>query len=311
MRNISLPGTSWEVPAIIAGMMRIDQMSDPDIQAMTEAAIDTGITFFDHAAIYGGDHLCERRWAEAMKFTPAQREELIIQTKAGIRSDPFVTFDFSVEEITTSVEASLKALRTDYIDVLLLHRPDPLWQPDQIAACFELLWRQGKVRHFGVSNFNPGQTALLAHHLDLPILFNQLQLSITECPMIAQPFVTNMMGPDQAINRGADLLEYHWLNGVTIQAWSPFQAGFFTGSFIGDRDNFGPLNDVLDRLADEYGVEPITIATAWILRHPAQMQVVLGTTKPTRIRAAAAAADIQLTHDQWYELFLAAGNQLP
>jgi len=305
-----MPGSNLETSRVICGLMRIDELSDKQIQDLTNTALEAGVSFFDHADIYGGDHLCERRWAEAMDFTPADRANLVIQTKAGIVLDgPY--YDFSAQHIIESVDDSLTALRTDYIDVLLLHRPDALMEPTEVAAAFDQLWHQGKVHHFGVSNFTPGQIELLRPQLSQPIVANQVQLSITHCPVIASGIAANMTGLDQSLERGAGLVDYCNLHQITLQAWSPFQAGFFTGTFLGDRVNYGPLNEVIDRLADEYQVEPIAIATAWILRHPANMQVVLGTTRPERVKAAAAAGGIELTRPQWYELFRAAGHTVP
>lgn len=305
-----MPGSLLEAPRVICGLMRIDQLSDQQIRDLVDAALESGINFFDHADIYGGDHLCERRFFEAMKLSSAKREDLIIQTKAGIVLDgPY--FDFSSQHLVESVNQSLSALGTDYIDILLLHRPDALMEPPEVAAAFDQLWHQGKVHHFGVSNSTPGQIELLRRWLPQPIMANQVQLSITHCPIIASGIASNMANLDQSLERGAGLVDYCNLNHITLQAWSPFQAGFFTGSFLGDRENYGPLNEVIDRLAAEYQVQPIAIATAWILRHPAKMQVVLGTTQPARVKAAAAATSFELTRPQWYELFRAAGHMVP
>ena len=268
-------------------------------------------TFFDHADIYGGRmHYCEERFAEALELSGSEREEIVLQTKCGIVPAQGM-FDFSYEHIMTQVEGSLRALRTDYIDVLLLHRPDALVEPEDVARAFDELEASGKVRAFGVSNHTPRQIDLLKTAVRQPIVANQLQLSITHAPIIAQPVAANMASEDQSVVRdGGGIVEYCRINGITVQAWSPFQGGFFTGVFLGNPE-YAELNAVIDRLAAAYDVTPIAIATAWITRHPAKMQVVLGTTTPERVRDAAAGADIELTRAEWYELFRAAGHVLP
>ncbi|KJL49167.1 Oxidoreductase YdhF [Microbacterium hydrocarbonoxydans] len=303
-------GTS-SAPAVISGMMRIDSKADAEIRALYDAARDAGIDFFDHADIYGGRmHYCEERFAEALELSGSEREEIVLQTKCGIVPAQGM-FDFSYEHIMTQVEGSLRALRTDYIDVLLLHRPDALVEPEDVARAFDELEASGKVRAFGVSNHTPRQIDLLKTAVRQPIVANQLQLSITHAPIIAQPVAANMASEDQSVVRdGGGIVEYCRINGITVQAWSPFQGGFFTGVFLGNPE-YAELNAVIDRLAAAYDVTPIAIATAWITRHPAKMQVVLGTTTPERVRDAAAGADIELTRAEWYELFRAAGHVLP
>lgn len=303
-------GTS-SAPAVISGMMRIDSKADAEIRALYDAARDAGIDFFDHADIYGGRmHYCEERFAEALELSGSEREDIVLQTKCGIVPAKGM-FDFSYEHIMTQVEGSLKALRTDYIDVLLLHRPDALVEPEDVARAFDELEASGKVRAFGVSNHTPRQIDLLKTAVRQPIVANQLQLSITHAPIIAQPVAANMASEDQSVVRdGGGIVEYCRINGITVQAWSPFQGGFFTGVFLGNPE-YAELNAVIDRLAAAYDVTPIAIATSWITRHPAKMQVVLGTTTPERVRDAAAGADIELTRAEWYELFRAAGHVLP
>jgi predicted oxidoreductase len=303
-------GTS-SAPAVIAGMMRIDSKDDARIRALYDAARGAGVDFFDHADIYGGRmHFCEERFAGALRLSAAEREEIVLQTKCGIVPAQGM-FDFSYEHIMGQVDGSLKALDTDYIDVLLLHRPDALVEPEEVARAFDELEASGKVRAFGVSNHTPRQIDLLRTAVTQPIVANQLQLSITHAPIIAQPIAANMAGEEQSVVRdGGGIVEYSRINGITVQAWSPFQGGFFTGVFLGNPE-YAELNAVIDRLASAYGVPPIAIATAWITRHPAKMQVVLGTTTPERVRDAAAGADLELTRAEWYELFRAAGHLLP
>jgi len=292
-------------------MMRIDDKDDAQIRELYDTARTAGIDFFDHADIYGGSmHFCEARFAEALGLSAAERDEIVLQTKCGINPAEG-TFDFSYEHILAQVEGSLKALRTDRLDVLLLHRPDALVEPEEVARAFDELEASGKVRAFGVSNHTPRQIDLLRTAVTQPLVANQLQLSITHAPILAQPVAANMAGEDQSIVRdGGGIVEYCRINGITVQAWSPFQGGFFTGVFLGNPE-YAELNEVIDRLAASYAVEPIAIATAWITRHPAKMQVVLGTTTPERVRDAAAGADIELTRAEWYELFRAAGHLLP
>ena len=309
MKTLSLPGIDVPASNIILGLMRIQSLSDSEVQQLIGAAREVGVNFFDHADVYGsGPHGCEQRFGEAIRFTPSEREQVLIQSKVGIR-DGF--WDFSKEHILESVDESLAALRTDYLDILLLHRPDTLMEPEEIAEAFDTLSAAGKVRHFGVSNQTPGQVELLKRSLHQPIFINQVQLSITHAALLAQGVAANMAGLDQSIDRDNGILEYSRLNGITLQAWSPFQKGFFDGVFVGDRDAFPELNDQLESLAEKYGVTPTGIAVAWIARHPANMQIVLGTTKPERVRESAAGSDLPLTREEWYGLFQAAGHILP
>ena len=309
MKFYRLPQTDLDVSSIILGMMRIANMSNGEIQQLVGGARDAGVTFIDHADIYGGaPHRCEARFGEAISLTTAEREKLVIQSKVGIRKG---FFDFSAEHILASVDQSLAALKTDYLDVLLLHRPDTLVEPEEVAAAFDTLKSAGKVRHFGVSNHTPGQVELLKTAVKQPLIVNQVQLSITHAPLIASGVAANMAGLDQSIDRDNGLLDYSRINGMMLQAWSPFQKGFFDGVFLDDRENFGDLNDAIDELAKAYGVTPTGIAVAWITRHPAKIQVVLGTTKPERVVEAAAGSSVSLTREEWYRLFRAAGHTVP
>ena len=311
MKTFTMPGTDLTVPAVVTGVMRIQEKNDAEVRALFDASLAAGITFFDHADIYGSGaaHGCEARFAEALQLTSAQRDEIVLQTKAGIVKDgPY--FDFSYEHIVEAVDGSLAALRTDHIDILLLHRPDALVEPEEVARAFDELASAGKVRHFGVSNHTPNQIELLKRFVTQPLVANQVQLSITHAPIITQGVAMNMAGLEQSISRDLGILDYCRVHDMTVQAWSPFQAGFFTGVFLGNPDH-PELNAVIDRLASKYSVEAEAIATAWITRHPAQLQVVLGTTNPARITAAAEGADIVLTRPEWYELYRAAGHLVP
>ncbi|QMU95940.1 aldo/keto reductase family oxidoreductase [Microbacterium esteraromaticum] len=307
----TVPFGTRNAPAVIAGMMRIPDKTDAEVRELYDTARSAGIDFFDHADIYGGAmHVCEDRFASALQLSAAEREEIVLQTKCGIVPSQQM-FDFSYEHIMTQVDGSLAALRTDYIDVLLLHRPDALVEPDEVARAFDELEAAGKVRAFGVSNHTPRQIDLLRTAVTQPLVANQLQLSITHSPVIAQGMAMNMAGEEQSVVRdGGGIVEYCRINAITVQAWSPFQAGFFDGVFLGNPKH-SELNAVIDRLATKYRVTPTAIATAWITRHPARMQVVLGTTTPQRVIDAAAGADVELTRSEWYELFRTGGHIVP
>ncbi|MBD8012697.1 aldo/keto reductase [Microbacterium sp. Re1] len=307
----TIPFGTRTAPAVIAGMMRIREKTDAEVRELYDTARSAGIDFFDHADIYGGAmHVCEDRFAAALQLSAAEREEIVLQTKCGIVPSQQM-FDFSYAHIMTQVEGSLSALQTDYIDVLLLHRPDALVEPDEVARAFDELEAAGKVRAFGVSNHTPRQIDLLRTAVTQPLVANQLQLSITHSPIIAQGIAANMTGEKQSVVLdGGGIVDYCRINGITVQAWSPYQAGFFDGVFLGN-PAYAELNAVIDRLAAKYEVTPTAIATAWITRHPANMQVVLGTTTPRRVADAAAGADIELTRPEWYELLRVGGHIVP
>lgn len=311
MRTVPLGPSGPAVPSVVAGMMRIDGKSDEDVRELYSAARSAGIDFFDHADIYARElHSAERRFAEALRLSPSERAEISLQTKAGIvRDGPY--FDFSYEHIVASVEESLRALETDYVDVLLLHRPDALVEPEEVARAFDELEASGKVRAFGVSNHTPRQIDLLRTAVRQPIVANQVQLSIAHAPVVVQGLAMNMEGaPQSAVLDGGGLVEYCRLAGITLQAWSPLQGTRGGGVFLGD-PAYAELNAVIDELAARYGVEPIAIAVAWITRHPAGIQVVLGTTTPHRVVEAAVGADIVLSRAEWYGLVRAAGYVVP
>lgn len=316
MRSVALGSTGRQVPNIIAGMMRIAGKTDDEIRALYTAARAADINFFDHADLYGfnhpggGRHLCEERFAGALRLSSSEREQIVLQTKTGIVDDEW-HYDFSYEHIVASAEESLRALDTDYLDILLLHRPDALVEPEVVARAFDHLESSGKVRAFGVSNHTPRQIDLLRTAVRQPLVANQVQLSVTHSTIITQGLSSNRTGEEDSITRdGGGIVDYARINGITLQAWSPFQKGLQGGVFLGSGD-YPRLNAELDRLAAKYGVTPIAIATAWITRHPAGMQVVLGTTTPERVSDAAAGSDIFLTRPEWYGLVQAAGHNVP
>lgn len=304
MKKIKFGSTDLEVSSVILGLMRINNAKDP--VAVLTTAIENGITFFDHADIYGGGE-CESIFADALAQTEYKREDLFIQSKCGIV--PGKMFDFSKEHIIKSVEGSLKRLKMDYLDALLLHRPDTLVEPEEVAAAFDELEKAGKVKYFGVSNQNPGQIELLKKYVSQPLLANQLQFGIMHTGMIDQGIHVNMTDSG-SVDHDGGILEYSRLNDMTIQAWSPYQYGFFEGVFIGN-EKFPELNAKLEELAEKYQTTATGIASAWILRHPANMQVIAGTMTPHRIEEIAKASTIVLTRQEWYEVYLAAGNILP
>lgn len=304
MYSIEFGKSGLSVPTVAVGCMRISNMSEKEASAFVDTAVGNGANFFDHADIYGGG---KSETVFGKTITPSMREKIFIQTKCGIV--PGKMFDFSYEHIIQSVDGSLKRLGTDYIDVLLLHRPDALMEPEEVARAFDELKSSGKVRHFGVSNQNPSQIQLLQNSLDMPLCANQLQFSIMHAPMIQSGINVNMYN-DSAINRDGGVLDFCRLNKITIQPWSPMQHGFFKGCFV-DNDVFPELNEKLAELSEKYEVSKTTIAFAWILRHPAKMQPVTGTTNLTRLTDCIKATEITLTREEWYEIYKAAGNILP
>ena len=304
MYSIELGKTGLQVPTVAVGCMRISDMGEKEVSAFIHRALENGANYFDHADIYG-DGKSETLFGKAV--SPALREQLLIQTKCSIV--PGKRFDFSYGHIMASVEGSLKRLGMDYVDVLLLHRPDALMEPEEVAKAFDELKSSGKVRHFGVSNQNPYQMQLLQNYLDMPLCANQLQFGIMHAPMLNWGININMYN-DSGVDRDGGVLDYCRLNKITIQPWSPLQYGFFEGCFI-DNEKFPELNKVLGELAEQYGVSKTTIAFAWILRHPAKMQPVTGTTNLTRLEDCLKGAEVKLTRDEWYRIYLAAGNRLP
>ncbi|MEK5037595.1 aldo/keto reductase [Sporosarcina sp. FSL K6-3457] len=308
MKYNQIKHTDLNVSNIIMGNMRLPQLSLPEIEQLIRTALDEGINFFDHADIYGQGR-SEELFAEAIQMNSRIREKMIIQSKCGIKGQENY-FDFSKGHILDSVDGILKRLQTDYLDLLLLHRPDPLMEPEEVAEAFEALHSSGKVKNFGVSNHNPAQIELLQKYTPHKLVVNQVQFSIAHTPMIDAGIALNM-NTDQAINRDSSVLEYCRLHDIQLQAWSPFQSGFFEGPFLGDLEKYAELNKVIDDIAAHYNVTNTAIATAWITRHPANIQVVLGTTNPQRLKDACAGANIKLTRKEWYDIYKAAGNMVP
>jgi len=306
MKKINFGSSSVQVSAIAMGCMRLRDLSVESAVKIIDTAMEEGINFFDHADIYGGG-ICEERFEAAVKEAGIHREDMWIQSKCGIV--PGVMFDFSKEHIIKSVEGSLKRLGTEYLDSLLLHRPDALMEPEEVAAAFDELHASGKVRYFGVSNQNPMQIELLKKYVNQPLMVNQLQFGVAHSSMIQSGLEVNMVTPG-SVNRDGSVLDYCRLHDMTIQAWSPFQYGMFEGVFL-NSDKFSKLNQKIREIAGHYGVSDTTIATAWILRHPAHMQVLSGTMNPERLHQMCQACEICLTREEWYGVYMAAGNILP
>ena len=308
MRYITLGQDDKELSEIVLGMMRIKDKSVKEVEELVETALSVGINAFDLADIYGRGR-CEELLGLVLKNRPDLREKMWIQSKCGIRIEEFTYFDFSKDYIIKSVDGILQRLKIDHLDSLLLHRPDALMESDQVAEAFDLLYKQGKVRDFGVSNQNPMMMELLKKDVKQPLAVNQLQLSAAFTPGFESGFHVNMED-SQAAMRDGSIFEYCKLHDVVIQAWSVLQFGYFKGNFVGN-EKFQALNQVLDRLAIKYGVTSSTIAISWILRYPAKMQAVVGTTNPKHLREVSQAANFSLTRKEWYEIYLAAGNNLP
>ena len=308
MRYITLGQDDKELSEIVLGMMRIKDKSVKEVEELVETALSVGINAFDLADIYGRGR-CEELLGLVLKNRPDLREKMWIQSKCGIRIEEFTYFDFSKDYIIKSVDGILQRLKIDHLDSLLLHRPDALMESDQVAEAFDLLYKQGKVRNFGVSNQNPMMMELLKKDVKQPLAVNQLQLSAAFTPGFESGFHVNMED-SQAAMRDGSIFEYCKLHDVVIQAWSVLQFGYFKGNFVGN-EKFQALNQVLERLAIKYGVTSSTIAVSWILRYPAKMQAVVGTTNPKHLREVSQAGNFSLTRKEWYEIYLAAGNNLP
>ena len=306
MKKIKIANTDMTASQLILGCMRINESGKNPVETI-QTAYDHGINFFDHADIYG-DGECETIFSKALKETSISRSDIYLQSKVGIK--PGIAFDFSKQHIIEAVEGSLKRLDTDYLDALLLHRPDTLVEPEEVAEAFSQLEKAGKVRAFGVSNQNPGQIELLKTAVKQPLNINQLQFGLKHTGMIDTGINVNMENQAGLVRDGG-ILEYSRIHDMTIQAWSPFQYGFFEGVFVGNDEKFPELNARLLELAEQYKVTPSGIAVAFINRHPAKFQTVLGTMTPSRIIEATEAADILLTREEWYSLYMAAGNILP
>ncbi|MCR4761349.1 MAG: aldo/keto reductase [Oscillospiraceae bacterium] len=309
MKTISIANGPQNVSAIIQGCMRMPALSKEDAAKVIRTAFDCGINFFDHATCYGENGAAETRFSEAFPLTGLRREDIVIQSKCGICPER-QEFDWTKENILSSVDDSLRRLRVDYLDTLLLHRPDLLFDPAEVAEAFDALEQAGKVRFFGISNLMPMQIELLKKYVKQPLVINQVQLSLEQSQLIDQPLYMNNKTTDYSVSRDGSALDYCRLHDITVQAWSPLQKGMFGGTFI-DSPDFPELNKVLGELAERENVSKAAIAIAWILRHPANMQAIIGTMNPAHIQDICAACDVKLSHHDWYALYLASGKFLP
>lgn len=309
MKYVNIVNGPQNVSAIIQGCMRMPELTAEAAARVIRTAYDCGVNFYDHATCYGENGAAESKFAEAFPLTGIKREDIYIQSKCGLCFDRN-EFDWTKENILSSVDDSLRRLNIDYLDTLLLHRPDVLFDPEEVAEAFDALEMSGKVRFFGVSNLVPMQIELLKKYVKQPLVINQVQLSLEQSQLIDQALYMNNKSTDFSINRDGNALDYCRLKDITIQAWSPLQFGMFGGSFI-DHPDFPELNKALEELADREKVSKAAIAIAWILRHPAKMQAIIGSMNPDHIRDVCAAADVKLSHHDWYALYLAAGKYLP
>lgn len=309
MRFIEFGTSKAKVSEVILGMMRIWEKTPEEVATLIEAALDAGINAVDTAPIYGPS---EGKIGDAFALRPGLRDRVWLQTKLGIRPHPRVKanyFDFSKEHILESVDNSLLALKTDHVDSLLLHRPDVLMVPEEIADAFQTLHDAGKVLDFGVSNQNVAMMERLQHYLPFPIVANQVQLSAAFTPAFNSAFNVNMEN-DASPMRDDGIFEYGYVHDQAIQAWSVLQHGYFGGVFLND-DNYADLNAALERIAADHDSTKTAVAINWVLRHPAKMQAIVGTTRPERVAESATATDWEMTREEWYEVYFAAGNQLP
>ena len=302
-----------EIPAVALGCMRMPALEKEEAAKVIAAAVDMGAGFFDNATCYTAG-VAEERFGEAKALLDIPRDKMIIQTKCGLHFDR-KTFDWSEEDILQSAEESMQRMKVDYLDVLLLHRPDLIYDPEEVASAFDKLYTSGKVRYFGVSNLMPLQMDLLRKYLKQPLIFNQLQFSLEQSQLIDQLLYMNNKTTDFSYDRDNSTLDYCRLHDITVQAWSPLQFGFNAGGFPGgcflDHPDYPELNAALHELGDKYNVPIAAFAIAWVLRHPAKMQAIVGTMNPQHLADACQGADVELTREEWYKLYLASGKYLP
>ncbi|MCH5162273.1 MAG: aldo/keto reductase [Clostridiales bacterium] len=313
MKYIDIDGI--KASRLSLGCWRIADKPIENIERLVNTALDMGVNHFDHADIYGGG-TCEKLYGELIKKSPSLRDRMVLQTKCGIMSGQY---NLGYDHIMECVEGSLKRLNTDHVDILLLHRPDTLMRPEQIARAFDRLERDGKVLHFGVSNFSAMQIEYLQSQINQKILINQMQLSPTFCPMIDAGINVNTASP-AAVDRDGGLLEYCRMRGITIQTYSTMQCSFidengnlYKGAFTTEaaRKKYFALNFCLEGLARKYGSTPEAVAIAWVLHHPANMQAIVGTTLDKHMEAFKDCCEVPLTDREWYEIYRSAGHTLP
>ena len=308
MKTMNIKNGPQNVSRVIQGLMRMRNMSVEERVRVLKTDEELGINFYDNATCYGNG-LAENAFGEAFAQAGIPREDVIIQTKCGIRFDRR-GFDWRKDFILESVDESLERMKLDYLDVLLLHRPDLIYEPEQVAEAFDILEQSGKVRYFGVSNVPPMQLEYLKKYVKQPLVINQLQFSAEQTQLIDQTYYVNNMTTERSIDRDNGLIDYCRLNDITIQAWSPLQHGFFQGCFVDD-ERFPELNKALGQVAEKYGVSKTAAAIAWILRHPAKMQAIVGTMNVEHLKDIAQADKVEMTHGEWYDIYLTEGRFAP
>lgn len=309
MKLINVKNGPQNASQIILGCMRMPALSIDKAANIIRTAYDLGINFYDNATCYGENGEAETRFGDAFVQTGIKREDVYIQSKCGILSQKG-EFNWTKENILSSVDDSLRRMKLDYLDALLLHRPDLLYEPEQIAEAFDILERSGKVRFFGVSNVPTMMFEVLRKYVRQPLVFDQLQLSLEQSQLLDQTLYVNNLTTDRSVDRDNGTLDYCRLHDITVQAWSPLQLGFFKGCFV-DHPDYPELNRVLGELGEQYGVSKTAIAIAWILRHPAKIQAIAGTMNPVHLTEICNAAKVALTHNEWYRLYIASGKYLP
>lgn len=307
LKKVKLANDGFEASEISLGIMRMSSLSNEEAKKVITTALSSEIDYFDHADIYGAGS-SEEVFGRAIKELEIPRDSVYIQSKAGIV--PGKMYDFSKKHIIGAVESSLKRLQTDYLDAFLLHRPDTLVEPEEVAEAFDELEKTGNVRYFGVSNQNPMQIDLLKTAVQQPLIINQLQMSVTHHPMIDAGFNVNRVN-DLAITRDGSILEYSRIHHMTIQPWSPFQVGNNKQGILFDHPDYQELNELLQNYANDRGVSREAIAIAWLLRHPANMQPIIGSMNPERIAAVCKASSVKLSREEWYEIYRAGSYPLP
>lgn len=324
MRMYTIPHTNLSVSRIGYGCMNLGgewnraPLSKEDKKKAVTAvrtALEAGINFFDHADIYTLGK-SEMAFAEIWQALPGIREEVILQSKCGIRfaDDPAGApgrYDFRYRHIIRSVDGILQRLQTDYLDLLLLHRPDPLVEPEEVAQAFSELHQRGKVRYFGVSNHTPWQIQLLQRFVEQPLVTNQIEFSLLHAHLIDEGVTANQA--DATCRLAAGTLDFCRLHDMLIQAWSPLAGGKLLKSSA-DEEAAAPMKllKLIEKMAAAHQTTREGIVLGWLLRHPAPVQPIIGTTRPERIRAAAAADVVELTREEWYQLFVAArGKPMP
>lgn len=305
MNYLTVGTTNVKASQMVLGCMRMASLTAKEASTVVSQSIESGVNLFDHADIYGGGD-SEIRFSQAVKEAGIGRDQMLLQSKAGIRKGQF---DFSKKHLLASVDGILERLETDYLDFFLLHRPDALVEPEEVAEAFDQLHKSGKVLHFGVSNHNPMQIEFLQKYVPMKLVANQLQFGPAHTSMIDAGLNVNMQ--DKAgINRDGAILDYCRLNDITIQAWSPYQVDLDQGLFIKHPD-YVELTETLTRIAATHQVTLEALVMAWIIRHPANMQPIIGSMNPQRISQIALGSEIKLTREEWYEIYLSAGNRLP